>query len=200
MPERAGVGAILLAAGQSRRMGSTNKLLLRIDGEPMVRRAARTLLDSRAEEVVAVLGHQADAVAEALSGLPLRQVRNAAHADGQMTSVRCGLASLPDRYRGILVGLADQPGLTPADIDFVIDAFDAGDGRHIVVPVRDGRRGNPIVLAAGLKADFEGRDLNFGCRNLMARHPHLVQGVEAPDDRYLGDIDTPGDFAAMYRI
>ena len=199
MSHRTGIGAILLAAGQSRRMGAANKLLLQIEGEPMVRRAARTLLASRAEETVVVLGHQSAAVAEALSGLPLRTVRNRAHEDGQMTSVRCGLDALPDRYRGIVIGLADQPELTPGDIDVLIDAFDSGDGRRIVVPVRDGRRGNPIVLAADLRVSFEGRDVNFGCRNLIERQPHLVRAVEVANDRYFTDIDTPADLAAMHR-
>ncbi len=200
MPDRTGVAAILLAAGQSRRMGAINKLLLEIDGQPMVRRAARTLLASRVEEVVAVLGHQADAVAEALSGLPLRMVHNAGYRQGQMTSVRTGLNALPDRYRGILIGLADQPALTAADIDVVAEAFLSGEGWQILVPVQDGRRGNPIVLSADLRADLADRDLNFGCRNLIARHPDLVQAVDVPGGHYFADIDTPGDLAGMYRI
>ncbi len=200
MTGRSGVGAILLAAGRSRRMGTVNKLLLDIDGEPMVRRAVRAMLDSRVEETVVVLGHQSAAVADALSGLPLRMVSNPAHDEGQMTSMRCGLAALPDRYQGILVALADQPDLTPADIDLVIDAFLSGDRNRVVVPVRQGRRGNPIVLAADLRADFAGRSVNYGCRNLIERHPDLVQAVEVQNDRYFNDIDTPEDLAALRRI
>ena len=196
MMDRAGVGAILLAAGQSRRMGAANKLLLGIDGEPMVRRAARALLDSRAEEVVAVLGHQSAAVGEALAGLPVRIVLNAAFREGQMTSVRCGLEALSDYHAGILVALADQPSLTAADLNFLIDAFLSGDREKILVPVRGDLRGNPIVLAAHHCDEFAGRDLNFGCRNLIARNPQAVRTVEPPNDRFFKDVDTPDDYAA----
>ena len=197
MADRSGVAAILLAAGQSRRMGAANKLLMDIDGEPMVRRAARTLLASRAREIVVVLGHQAADVTVALSGLALRLIDNPAHAEGQMTSVRRGLDALPDRYAGILVGLADQPALTPADIDFLIDAFEGGDGQRIAVPVSDGRRGNPIVLSAENRAVMDGNEINFGCRNLIARNPELVHSVPVTNDRYFKDIDTPDDYAAI---
>ena len=196
MADRAGVGAILLAAGQSRRMGAANKLLLDIDGEPMVRYVACTLLDSRAAEVVVVLGHQSAAVGEALAGLAVRIVHNEAFREGQMTSVRCGLEALPDRYEGILVALADQPALTAADVDFLIDEFLAGDRQRILVPASADRRGNPIVLAAHHRTEMAGRGLNFGCRNLIARNPQSVRTIEPPNDRYFRDVDTPDDYAA----
>ena len=85
------VSAVLLAAGQSRRMGADNKLLLPIDGEPVVRRTARQLLGAGLEEVVVVLGHEADSVSGALDGLAVRAVVNPDYRDGQMTSVRAGL-------------------------------------------------------------------------------------------------------------
>lgn len=194
MADRAGIGAILLAAGQSRRMGAKNKLLLDIDGEPMVRHAARMLLDSRAEEVVAVLGHQSAAVGDALAGLPVRIVHNAAFREGQMTSVRCGLDALSDRHAGILVALADQPALTAADMDFLVDAFLSGDRQRVLVPVRGDRRGNPIVLAAHHRDEIAGRDLNFGCRNLIARNPKSVRAIDPPNDRFFSDVDTPDDY------
>lgn len=197
MPDRSGVAAILLAAGQSRRMGAANKLLMEIHGEPMVRRAARTLLASRAREIVVVLGHQAADVAVALSGLALRLVDNPDHGEGQMTSVRRGFDALPDRYTGILVALADQPALLPSDIDFLIDAFETSDGQRISVPVSDGRRGNPIVLAAENRAAMEGHGINYGCRNLIERNPGLVHAVTVPNDRYFKDIDTPADYASI---
>ena len=196
MTERSGVGAILLAAGQSRRMGARNKLLLDIEGEPIVRRVARTLLDSHVEEVVAVLGHQSAAVGEALAGLPVRTVRNAAFREGQMTSVRCGLEALPDRFAGIVVALADQPALTSADFNFLIDAFLSGDRYRIAVPARGDRRGNPIVMAAHHRDEFSGRGLNFGCRNLIARNPQIVRTIEPPNDRFFKDVDTLDDYAA----
>lgn len=197
MSDRSDVGAVLLAAGESRRMGERNKLLLTIDGEAMVRRAARTLLASRVALIVAVLGHQAAEVGEALDGLPVKRVHNPAYRDGQMTSVRCGLDALPETLAGVLICLADQPSLTPADIDFMIDAFDASDRLRIAVPMRDGLRGNPIVLPSRFRAELSGQDLNFGCRNLIARNPDLVFPVAVSSRRYFTDIDTPADLSEL---
>jgi molybdenum cofactor cytidylyltransferase len=88
------VVAILLGAGRSQRMGGRNKLLMDVDGQPMVRRVAVTLLNSRLREVIAVLGHDHARVAAALAGLPVRIVVNDEYALGQMSSVRAGIAAI----------------------------------------------------------------------------------------------------------
>ena len=93
-PPGARTTAILLAAGQSTRMGAHNKLLLDVGGQPMVRRVAETLLASRIDSVLAVLGHEHTAIAEALEGLPLRTVFNPDYAAGQMSSVRAGIEAI----------------------------------------------------------------------------------------------------------
>jgi molybdenum cofactor cytidylyltransferase len=191
------VGAVLLAAGVSRRMGGPNKLLLAIEGEPLVRRAARTLLASKLGEIIVVLGHQSEAVAKALEGLDLRHVVNPDYAQGQASSVRVGVEALGDSLRGIMVCLADQPSLTPADIDFLIEAFSTRALGRILVPVRQGQRGNPVVFDAAFRPRILAEDLNFGCRRLMERHPDLVVTVEAPSDHFLRDVDTIDDAAAL---
>jgi molybdenum cofactor cytidylyltransferase len=112
----------------------------------MVRHMAETLLASHVDAVIAVLGHEHTAVAEALGGLPLRTVVNRDHASGQMSSVRAGIQAIDGDPAAIVVALADQPALEPADIDFLIDAFMALPGPKILIPVRGGQRGNPIVL------------------------------------------------------
>ncbi|MGH6887201.1 MAG: nucleotidyltransferase family protein [Geminicoccales bacterium] len=191
--------AALLAAGRSTRMGGRNKLLLEVDGEPMVRRAAATLLASRVDAVVVVLGHERRLVAAALAGLPLRTVVNRDHALGQMSSVRAGIAAIADDPAAIVVALADQPALRPADIDFLIDAFLALPERRIVVPVHRGQRGNPIVLPGAHRQALLGGGVDFGCRRLIERHPEAVARIEAANPRYVQDVDTPEAYDAARR-
>jgi molybdenum cofactor cytidylyltransferase len=191
------VAAVLLAAGASRRMGAANKLLLPIEGVPMVRRAAESLLASAAGEVVAVLGHEGAPVAAALEGLALRTVSNPDHGSGQMTSVRAGIAALSDPWSGVLVCLADQPALTSADIDFLIESFGATQGEHILVPTREGARGNPVLLPAAFRDDLAGGGMNVGCRQLIDRNPDRVRTIEVPNDHFTTDIDTPEAYAAL---
>jgi len=188
--------AILLAAGRSQRMGARNKLLLEVSGEPMVRRAAETLLASRVGEVIAVLGHDHERVAEALAGLPLRTVVNRDHAQGQMSSVRAGVEALEQDPAAIVVALGDQPALEPPDIDFLVDAFLALPEPKILVPAYGGRRGNPIVLPGAQRRRLLGSGVNFGCRNLIERHPEAVVRIEVPNPHYVQDIDTPAAYAA----
>jgi molybdenum cofactor cytidylyltransferase len=198
-PTGAPTTAILLAAGRSTRMGARNKLLLEVGRQPMVRRVAETLLESSVCEVIAVLGHEHMAVAKALAGLPLRSVVNPDHAAGQMGSVRVGIEAIDRDPAAIVVALADQPALEPADIDFLIDAFMALPEPRILVPMRGRQRGNPIVLPGAARQSLLDGGFNFGCRNLIERHPEAVARIEAPNLHYLQDIDTPAAYDAWTR-
>jgi molybdenum cofactor cytidylyltransferase len=190
------VAAVLLAAGSSRRMGSANKLLLPVGGEPMIRRVARALLASRATSVTVVTGHEAFRIAAALAGLPVGLVHNDRHAEGQMTSVRTGLLAAA-AAAGYLICPGDQPALTAADIDHLIAAFGNAPSGRILVPLWRGERGNPIVLPASARAEVEAGGANFGCRHLIQRHPERVHMVEARSPAVLADVDTLAAYDAL---
>ena len=177
-------------------MGAHNKLLLDVGGQPMVRRVAETLLASRIDSVLAVLGHEHTAIAEALEGLPLRTVFNPDYAAGQMSSVRAGIEAISEDPAAIVVALADQPALEPADIDFLIDAFLALPEPKILIPVRGRHRGNPIVLPGAQRQRLLDGGFNFGCRNLIERHPEAVATIEVPNSHCVQDIDTPAAYDA----
>ncbi len=175
-------------------MGAENKLLLPIDGEPVVRRVARRLMAAGLEDIVAVLGHQADLVSGALDGLAIRTIVNPGYRDGQMTSVHAGLGALSAPVDGIMICLADQPFLEARDYRALVGAF-AGEGeKSVVVPTHGGRRGNPIVLSAAHREEILARGANLGCKQFIARNPDLVATVEFETDRYVRDLDTPADY------
>jgi molybdenum cofactor cytidylyltransferase len=191
------VAGILLAAGESRRMGGTNKLGLPIEGEPLLHRAARRLVESRLNEVVVVLGHDAERTERLLQDLQVRMVRNSAYAEGQMSSVHCGLAALVQPADGVMICLADQPLLTSADVDFVIEAFDRRTRGSILVPTYQGRRGNPIIIAVEHREEILNGERNLGCKRLIERNPHLVETVAMTDDHTVFDLDYPEDYAQV---
>ncbi|MEJ2688293.1 MAG: nucleotidyltransferase family protein [Gammaproteobacteria bacterium] len=193
------VCALLLAAGESRRMGAANKLTLDVNGEPLVRRTARTLLASGIAEVVAVLGHEAETIAPLLADLPVKQVTNAGYAHGQMTSVHRGMAALDTPADGVMVALADQALLTVADVNALIDAFQDIEEGRVLVPVHQGRRGNPIILSFRHREAILAGAPNLGCRRLLERHPELVTPVEMASDHVVFDLDTPEDYARLQR-
>jgi molybdenum cofactor cytidylyltransferase len=191
------VSAILLAAGESRRMGELNKLELPVCGEPLLRRTARTLLASRLIEVVVVLGHEAARARRLLDGLTVTVVENRQYHAGQMTSVWLGLDALDVACEGVMVCLADQPLLTAADINALIDGFGQRRRGSVLVPVFAGQRGNPIILAQEHRAEILDAERNLGCRRLIERNPGLVTTIEMPNDHVVFDLDTPGDYAAL---
>jgi molybdenum cofactor cytidylyltransferase len=198
-PQGTRIGALLLAAGQSRRMGGPNKLLAEIDGVPMVARVAQRLLASRARPVIAVLGNQADAVDSALVKLPVERVRNPEFAAGLSTSLKRGIAALPADLDGVIVCLGDMPLISGRHLDRLIAAFNPLEGRAIVVPTRRGKRGNPVLWSKRFFAEMDELAGDVGARHLIGEHAELVAEVEMDDDAVLVDIDTPEALDALRR-
>ena len=196
-PQGPRIGAILLAAGQSRRMGGPNKLLADVDGVPMVARVARRLLASRARPIIAVLGNQGDAVDTALGRLPVERVRNPEFAGGLSTSLKRGIAALPSDVDGALICLGDMPLISGRHIDRLIAAFNPLEGRAIIVPTRRGKRGNPVLWSKRFFAEMAELAGDVGAKHLIGEHTEVVAEVEMDDDAILVDIDTPEALAAL---
>ncbi len=196
-PQAPRIAGLVLAAGQSRRMGTLNKLLIGIDGKPMVRRVAEAVAASGARPLVVVTGYQREKVEAALAGLEARFVHNPHHAQGLSTSVKCGLAALPDAVDGVVICLGDMPMVTAAVIDRLIGAFNPVEGRALCVPIRRGKRGNPVLLGKQLFAELAAVSGDVGARDLIAAHPELVAEVEMESDAVLTDIDTPQALAKL---
>ncbi|WP_309086553.1 molybdopterin-binding/glycosyltransferase family 2 protein [Chelativorans sp.] len=183
------VWGVLLAAGQSRRMGPQNKLLADFEGKPLVQRTAERLAASRAAGLVVVLGHQAEAVAAALEGLDLRAVRNEDFATGLASSLKAGIRSLPPSADAALVMLADMPGVTTADLDRLMEAFSAAGGRSIVRATHNGKRGNPVILPRALFSEVERLEGDTGARPIVESAADVID-VELGPAASL-DVDTP---------
>ena len=190
-PQGPRIGALLLAAGQSRRMGGPNKLLAAIDGTPMVAHVARRLLASRARPIVAVLGNQADTVDIALGKLPVKRVRNPEFAAGLSTSLKRGIAALPSDLDGVIVCLGDMPLISGRHLDRLIAAFNSLEGRAIIVPTRRGKRGNPVLWSRQFFPEMTGLAGDVGAKHLIGEHAEFVAEVEMDDAAVLVDIDTP---------
>lgn len=193
MPE---VTAILLAAGLSSRMGAQNKLLMPIRGAPLIRRVAGTYLDAIDGPVTVVTGFEAERVTAALQGLTVRFVHNDRFAEGQPRSVATGLAHAPDAEL-LLVGLGDQPLLTPQDLKALIAAHEAGDSEKITIPRQGERRGNPVLIPRALRHRLTENPDRPGCMRFTRDHPEHVQAAHLSAPGFYTDIDTPEDYARL---
>ncbi|NGM70853.1 nucleotidyltransferase family protein [Natronolimnobius sp. AArcel1] len=180
------VAAILLAAGTSSRFDGANKLLVPVDGTPIVRHAGRTLEAAPVEPVVAVLGHDADAVGDALAGLDLETVTNPAYGDGQSTSVRCGLEAIPEQADAVMIALGDMPFVDPASITALVDAYRAGAGDALAA-ANNSERGNPVLFDRQYFSALAALEGDIGGRAILEREGALVEtgdpGVRRDVDR-----------------
>jgi molybdenum cofactor cytidylyltransferase len=195
VPRMPRIGAIVLAAGLSSRMGS-NKLLAQIGAKPLVRHAVEAVLGSAAAPVVVVTGNGEAEIRQALAPLSPLFVENPDFSKGLSTSLRTGLKALPTDCDGVLVLLGDMPGVTSALLDKLIAAFDPDEDRAICVATRHGKRGNPVLWARRFFPEMLAIEGDVGARHLIGQYADLVAEVEASDDGPLTDIDTPEALAS----
>src|SRR4029077_6561593 len=149
------IGAIVLAAGQSSRFRAAGgpdltKLVAKLDGKPIVRRVVEAALATKARPVVVVTGYARDSVEAAVADLDVSVAFNPKFASGLASSLSVGLSATPRDVAGALVLLGDMPWIEPQLIDALVDAFLARQGALAAVPLREGRRGNPVLLGRGL--------------------------------------------------
>ena len=184
------IASVVLAAGQSRRMGSLNKLLQRVDGRSMIVHAVEAAIQSGADPVIVVTGHEADEIREALKDHTVTFAHNPHYDDGMSTSLRAGIEALPVGIDGALVCLADMPKVDAPVLRSLIDAFDPSHGRSIGVPTSQGKRGNPILWAARFFPAMMLLAGDVGARHLIGEHAEDVYEIET-GHAVVTDIDTP---------
>ena len=186
------ISAIVLAAGNSVRMGKQNKLLLPYGNTTIIEQVVDQLLNSQAEEVVVVLGHEQNKVKAALGARPVKLVFNSRYQTGMTSSIQTGVAAASPRARGYLICLGDMPALTAADYNAVMAG--AGEKPEIRVPVFQGQKGNPVYFSSHFREALLAHKEPEGCRGLVQQHAGKVVKVVVGHGRILSDIDTPEDY------
>ena len=183
------ISAILLAAGESKRMGRT-KLLLKWDQRTIIEKSVDTLLASKIDELIVVLGHQAQAVLRKLGARRLKAVINHQYRMGMSTSIRRGLGEVGPKSEAILIALADQPFVETDLIDHLIDIY-RQNPHGIVLPSYKGERGHPVILDR-FRYQEEMRNLmgDVGCKPILNRHPEDILEVEVKSEGVIADIDS----------
>jgi len=188
---------IVLAAGKSTRMRGKNKLLTKIQGIPMIRRVVQTTLESKADEVIVVLGAEANKVRKVLADLPCRLIVNKKYAKGQSTSVKTGLSEVSPMTRAVLILPGDVAMIDFPSINMVIEEYERG--KHsIVIAAHKGASGHPILFDKQLFPEIENiNEETFGLKAVVRRHEGEVSLVETGSPNVLKDVDTPEDMKEL---
>jgi len=188
---------IVLAAGKSVRMHGKNKLLAKVDGTEMIRRVVQAALESKVDEVIVVLGGEADKVQKVLIDLPCRLVVNKKYEDGQSSSVKVGLGEVSPMTRAVLVLPGDVAMIDFRSINVVIEEYER-EKRSIVIAAHKGQAGHPILFDKHLFSEIEQIDeQTFGLKAVVKRHEAEVYLVETGSSNALKDIDTPEDLKEL---
>jgi molybdenum cofactor cytidylyltransferase len=193
------LAALVLAAGRGTRMGGPNKLLEPLHGKPVLRHAADAALASGARPVIVVTGHERASVEAALKGLDVKLVYNPDYAEGLASSLKAGISALPAEADAAAVMLGDMPQVTPDLIKRLGEALDPARGALIAVPVREDRRGNPVVWSRRFFDELSKLEGDTGARHLIAQHAEAVTEVPVRDDGAFVDVDTPEALDAARR-
>ncbi|MBB4064660.1 NTP transferase domain-containing protein [Gellertiella hungarica] len=191
-PEKLRVAGLVLAAGRASRMGNGgHKLLAEFSGEPLVRRSTRIVQQGRVDCVAVVTGFRAEEIRAALGGLGAVIAHNPDYTSGMASSLATGL-DLPAvaDADGVLVMLADMPGVSANDIGTLVDTFRAEGGRAVVRAVSAGKRGNPVVLPKALFPALRRLEGDSGARTIIETSGLPVVDVEIGEAAHL-DVDTP---------
>jgi len=185
------VAGILLAAGTSSRMGR-NKLLLELDGEPLLRRAARRALTAGLSPLVVVLGHEADRARAALDGLDCRTVVNPGFEAGITSSLHAGLAEVPGEAAALVVILADMPHVSSEMLAGLVRRYRAG-AAPLVISDYEGVNAPPMLYDRSLFGELAAMP-GPGCgRQVVKRHRDEADVCTWPAAA-LADVDVPEDY------
>jgi molybdenum cofactor cytidylyltransferase len=187
---RGHIGVIILAAGGSSRLGQP-KQLLRDGGESLVRRVAKTALESDCDRVVIVIGSYAEQVRRELDDLPVSIIENQDWQSGMSSSIRAGVEELlRDDLDGVVIMLCDQPLVTPELINNLLRTH-REIGRPIVASTYSGTRGVPAFFSKELLTELASLIADEGARRIISKHPELVATITFAQGEI--DIDTRQD-------
>ncbi len=186
------ISAILLAAGESKRMGQP-KLLLPFGNGTILEQTVDNLLNSRLNEVIVVVGHKAQEITERLANRPVKIVLNPVYHEGMGSSIAKGLSLVDDSYRAVMIVLADQPLIDSETINILIEAF-LSHGKGIVVPVYRSRRGHPVIFATKYRKRLQALVGDVGGSQIIEEHETDTFEVTINSESINIDIDTINDY------
>lgn len=191
-PETTICSGVLLAAGNSSRMGDHNKLLALIDGKSVLRHVAENALASELTELIVVTGAMASRIEDALSGLPVQFCHNASFNEGISSSVKTGIEAVLPNANAALVLLGDMPFVTTEDINLLISSHNTENEQLIGISTSNGKRGNPVLWDRAFFEDLLALRGDIGGKPVIQQNPSVVYTSELGDSarRDLDDLEA----------
>ncbi len=189
------ISAIILAAGESKRMGQP-KQLLPFRGSTLLGQIMENLLQSQAAEIIVVLGYQAEKIIPQIAREPVKIVVNPDFDQGMSSSIKCGLSHISEAADGVMIVLGDQPLIEKETIDLLIKKHRQSE-RGIILPVYKGIRGHPVIFKMKYKDELLRLTGDIGGKQIVERHPSDVLEVEVDYESVVISIDAESDYQSL---
>jgi molybdenum cofactor cytidylyltransferase len=184
--------AMILAAGESRRMGAP-KLLLPLGEKTIIETVVDETLRSKADQTLVVLGAEREKIERKIANRPAMVVANPRYQEGMLSSIQAGFKALPRETEAIMICLGDQPFIPSSVMDKLIEAYQ-NTRRGIILPVYKKKRGHPTLIDIKYRQEVKKLSPDIGLRALVYDHPQDVLEVEVDTPLILKDIDKPEDY------
>ena len=187
------IAAIILAAGQSTRMGQP-KMLLPWGKSTVIEHVISTFLNAGIQDVIVVTGGARELIENAIGQYPIQKIYNSHYAGGEMlSSMQCALRAMPHQAQATLIGLGDQPQIHERSVRLICEAYRESKFR-IIVPSFQMRRGHPWLVARLLWKEILELQSPESPRDFMNRHANEIHYVSVDTPSVLADLDTPEDY------
>lgn len=186
------IWAMILAAGESKRMRKP-KLLLPFGEKTIIETVIDNVVQSKVEKILVILGSNREKIEKKLQNFPLKIAFNPNFQRGMLSSVQLAFQTLPENTQAVLVVLGDQPAISSAVIDKIIDAYKRT-GKGIVLPVYNNERGHPVLIDMKYRNEVENLSPDIGLRGTVYNHPEDILEVGVETSSILRDIDDLEDY------
>ena len=189
------ISAILLAAGQSKRMNGENKLTKEIQGTPLIKLSVKNILASSIDELIIVLGHQKEMIEKLIDkNEKIKFVFNNNFESGMASSIKTGLNHLPEKTEAFFICLGDMPLFNHNIYNLLIKSKD---NKEIIVPTYKGQQGNPVLFAKSMKEKVMDITGDVGAKKILELNKDEILNLEINNQSVTKGFNTQGDFSSL---
>jgi len=186
------ISAILLAAGQSKRMVGENKLTKEIKGIPLIKLSIKNILASSIDELIVILGYQKEIIEKIIDkNKRIKFVFNGNFENGMASSIKTGLSNLSEKTEAFFICLGDMPMVNP---DIYNQLIQSKNNKEIIVPTYKGQQGNPILFSKSIKEKIMTIQGDVGAKKILELNKNKILNVEVGNQSIRKDFNTKDDF------
>tara|TARA_B100000029_G_scaffold381112_1_gene376224 strand:- start:185 stop:754 length:570 start_codon:yes stop_codon:yes gene_type:complete len=186
------ISAILLAAGESKRMNGENKLTKKINGKPLIKHSVKNVIESSVEELIIVIGHKSNDIKNLISkNGKIKFILNKNYKSGMSSSIKVGLNNLSEKTQSFFICLADMPMVSKEIYNQLIKF---SKNKEIIVPNYKKQQGNPVLFSISMKDEIMSIEGDNGAKKILDKNKDKILNLEINDEGILKNYNRPNNF------